>query len=310
MTDTSTYEKKLSTFTYGIVGLGIMGGSIAKAIRNSVGQSNFFSGKILGLDKNTESLEAAKKEQIIDEGFLPDQNKIMLSQCDFVFCCLYPHAILDFLKENKDNFKDNAIITDISGVKHLLEVNYDEICPPNADFIMGHPMAGGEKEGFASSKGEFFINHNYILIDKPNNIASKTHQENLEIFKTLIHKMGFSKITITDSETHDNKIGFTSQLCHVVASAMVESAEDEQITSFGGGSFEDLTRIAMINAPLWTELFISNKEKLCQHIDNFEAKLEEMKSAIQNEDSESLRSFLEKTREDRIRMGSIRSVKK
>ena len=302
MTETISLEKKLSTFTYGIVGLGIMGGSIAKAIRNSVGQSNFFSGKILGLDRNTESLEAAKKEQIIDEGFLPDQNKIMLSQCDFVFVCLYPHAILDFLKENRNNFKDNAIITDISGVKNLLEINYDEICPPNADFIMGHPMAGGEKEGFASSKGEFFINHNYILIDKPNNIASKIHQENVETFKTLIHKMGFSKITVTDSNTHDNKIGFTSQLCHVVASAMVESAEDEQITSFGGGSFEDLTRIAMINAPLWTELFLSNKDKLVNHIENFKKQLTLMEEFIQNEKKDELCALLTDVRQKRIKM--------
>lgn len=303
MTDTRTeLENKLSTFTFGIVGLGIMGGSIAKAIRNSIGQNNFFSGKIIALDKNTESLESAKKEQIIDEGYLPEQNKIMLSKCDFVFICLYPHAILDFLKNNKNNFKDNAIITDISGVKALLEECYDEICPPNADFIMGHPMAGGEKEGFASSKGEFFINHNYILIDKPNNIASKIHKENFELFQLLIHKMGFSKITITDSDTHDNKIGFTSQLCHVVASAMVESAEDEQITSFGGGSFEDLTRIAMINAPLWTELFLSNKEKLVNHIENFKAQLDLMEEYIKNNKKDELQALLSDVRQKRIKM--------
>ena len=305
MSETISLEKKLSTFTYGIVGLGIMGGSIAKAIRNSVGQSNFFSGKILGLDRNTESLEAAKKEQIIDEGFLPDQNKIMLSQCDFVFVCLYPHAILDFLKENRNNFKDNAIITDISGVKNLLEINYDEICPPNADFIMGHPMAGGEKEGFASSKGEFFINHNYILIDKPNNIASKIHQENVETFKTLIHKMGFSKITVTDSNTHDNKIGFTSQLCHVLASCLVDSAENSDVTQFGGGSFEDLTRIAMINAPLWTELFLANKNELLSHIESFENSLTTLKNFIKNDDAQGCQSYLENVRTKRLEMSRI-----
>ena len=122
--------------------------------------------------------------------------------------------------------------------------------------------------------------------------------------------MGFTRITETDADTHDNKIGFTSQLCHVVASAMVESAEDEQITSFGGGSFEDLTRIAMINAPLWTELFISNKEKLCQHIENFEKQMERFKKYISEEDSESLKAMLEDTREKRLAMGSIRTVKK
>ena len=120
----------------------------------------------------------------------------------------------------------------------------------------------------------------------------------------------FSRIAETDCDTHDYKIGFTSQLCHVIASALVESAEDPEITAFGGGSFEDLTRIAMINAPLWTELFISNKEKLVEHIENFEKKMEEFKKDIQNEDSEALKAILEDTREKRIRMGSIRTVKK
>lgn len=309
MTDTNALEKKLSTLTFGIVGLGIMGGSIAKAIRNSVGQSKFFSGRILGLDRNTESLEAAKKEQIIDEGFLPEQNKIMLSQCDFVFICLYPHAILQFLIDNKNNFKDNSIITDISGVKNLLEIHYQEICPDNADFIMGHPMAGGEKEGFSSSKGEYFINHNYILIDKENNIPAEIHRENFEMFKLLIHKMGFSKITVTDSNTHDNKIGFTSQLCHVVASAMVESAEDEQITSFGGGSFEDLTRIAMINAPLWTELFLSNKEKLVAHIESFKTQINLMEEYIKNDQKDELCALLSDVRQKRIKMQKNQAAK-
>ena len=105
---------------------------------------------------------------------------------------------------------------------------------------------------------------------------------------------------------HDWKIGFTSQLCHVIASALVESAGDPEITAFGGGSFEDLTRIAMINAPLWTELFISNKDKLVSHIENFESKIAEFKKLIQEENSEGLKSLLEDTREKRMNMGSIR----
>ena len=122
--------------------------------------------------------------------------------------------------------------------------------------------------------------------------------------------MGFSRITDTTCDTHDYKIGFTSQLCHVIASALVESAGDPEITAFGGGSFEDLTRIAMINAPLWTELFISNKEKLVAHIENFQAKMEEFRNAIESEDSETLKALLEDTREKRIGMGSVCSARK
>ena len=122
--------------------------------------------------------------------------------------------------------------------------------------------------------------------------------------------MGFTRITETTCDIHDYKIGFTSQLCHVIASALVESAEDPEITAFGGGSFEDLTRIAMINAPLWTELFISNKDKLVSHIENFQKKMDEFKAAVASEDSEKLKSLLEDTREKRMRMGSIRTVRK
>lgn len=288
--------RKLSDLSYGIIGLGIMGGSIAKAIRTNL-LTEQGKGKIYALDQNLESLYAAIDSKIVDKGFEPSNTKEMLKACDFVFICIYPHATLDFLKANKNNFKDNAIITDISGVKAHLEKEYDNICPPNADLILGHPMAGGEKEGFGASKGEYFINHNYIVIPHKNN-----KPENLELLKEVITKMGFNRITQTNSEDHDNKIGFTSQLCHVVASAMVESAEDPKITSFGGGSFEDLTRIAMINAPLWSELFISNKEKLVAHIETFKNKLSELETLIQNEDSENLKELLNDVRKKRIEM--------
>lgn len=297
-------------YTYGIVGLGIMGGSIARAIRTNIIQADKNTNnriQIFAMDKNEQSLSNAMSEQIIDQGFSPEETQIMLKQCDFVFICLYPHATVEFLKANINNFKDNSIITDISGVKAIILENFSQICPENADFIPGHPMAGGEKEGFSNSKGEYFKNHNYIIIEDKNlsaktNISLEQHKKNIQTFENLIYKMGFSRITKTDCSTHDLKIGFTSQLCHVVASAMVESASDEQITSFGGGSFEDLTRIAMINAPLWTELFICNKEKLVEHINSFKSNLELIKNLIIQEDEENLKKLLEDVRKKRINM--------
>jgi prephenate dehydrogenase len=128
--------------------------------------------------------------------------------------------------------------------------------------------------------------------------------------RSLVAEMGFTRITETTCDTHDYKIGFTSQLCHVIASALVESAEDPEITAFGGGSFEDLTRIAMINAPLWTELFISNKEKLVAHIENFEKQMEKFKKYIIEENTEGLKETLTHTREQRLKMGSIRTIAK
>ena len=235
-----------------------MGGSVAKAIRSNIiggtgSQGDTFSdpnGKIFALDKNNESLFAALTSGIIDRAFTPSETKDLLAQADMIFICLYPAATLEFFKEHKADFKDDAIITDISGVKHDLAgaLDSEEIKPSNAHLILGHPMAGGEKEGFAASRGEYFLNHNYILIKPKDGYEDEAA---VEKFRKIIRGMGFSRITEVDADTHDNKIGFTSQLCHVVASAMVESAGDPEITSFGGGSFEDLTRIAMLLHLQW-----------------------------------------------------------
>lgn len=296
---------KLQNLNYGIVGLGIMGGSFAKSIRENILSMAGAEGKIFACNRSQACIQQALSEGVIDQGFSTENVSEMVKKCDVIFICLYPHATLDFLVQHKENFKSGSIVTDISGVKGIFEKSLPEILRPDVDFIIGHPMAGGEKEGYVNSKAEFFVNHNYILIPQASN-----KPENLETMRSLITDMGFSRITETTCEIHDYKIGFTSQLCHIIASALVESAEDPEITAFGGGSFEDLTRIAMINAPLWTELFISNKEKLVHHIENFEKKMDEFKSAIKNEDAEKLNSLLSDTREKRLRMGSIRTVKK
>ena len=284
---------------YAIVGLGIMGGSVAKAIRSNIIGHDDPDGKILALDKNAQSLSDALASGTIDRAFSPDETKEMLSQADMIFVCLYPAATLDFFRQHKNDYKDGAIITDISGVKHDLSLAFEEIKPANAHLILGHPMAGGEKEGFAASRGEYFLNHNYILIKPADGYENEAA---VEKFRKIIRGMGFSRITEVDADTHDNKIGFTSQLCHVVASAMVESAGDPEITSFGGGSFEDLTRIAMINAPLWTELFLANREKLVAHIENFESQLDNLKKLIETQDANGLQSLLSDVREKRIAM--------
>lgn len=290
----------MNNLNFGIIGLGIMGGSIARSIRENILNEKSSSGKIYAFDINQASLDLAKKENIIDQGFSKDDVKNMLQLCDVVFICLYPKKTIEFLKANKENFKTGSVITDISGVKSIYD-NMEEVFPTNADFVLGHPMAGGEKEGFANSNGNYFINHNYIIIPQERN-----KPKSIKLMENLVTAMKFSRITKTDCKTHDEKIGFTSQLCHVVASAMVESAEDPSITSFGGGSFEDLTRIAMINAPLWTELFLSNKVALLKHIKSFISKMQEFETLIQNEDAQQLEDLLKDVRKKRIEMNELK----
>lgn len=293
---------ELKHAVYGIVGLGIMGGSFAKSIRQNILSQAGATGKIIACNRSTACLVQAKNEGIVDETFTSDEAAKMLPLCDVLFICLYPHATLDFMRAYRDCFKSGAIVTDISGVKGIFEEALPGILRPDVDFIIGHPMAGGEKEGYANSSAQFFVNHNYILCPSQFNKV-----ENLDLMRCLVTEMRFSRITETSCGTHDYKIGFTSQLCHVIASALVESAEDPEITAFGGGSFEDLTRIALINAPLWTELFISNKEKLVAHIENFERKMDELKKYIREADADGLKAMLAHTREQRLRMGSIRT---
>ena len=228
--------RNLKDLTYGIVGLGIMGGSIAKAIRENILCQSGATGKIYVCNRSTSCLTQALNDGIADKAFTSTEYDKFLPECDFVYVCLYPHATIDFLEQNKQFFKSGAIVTDISGVKGIFEKSLPSILRSDVDFIIGHPMAGGEKEGYVNSTAKMFINHNYILCPLPSNKS-----ENLDLMREFISEIGFTRITETTCDIHDYKIGFTSQLCHVIACSLVDSAKDEQITAFGGGSFEDLT---------------------------------------------------------------------
>ncbi|MDR0662764.1 MAG: prephenate dehydrogenase [Spirochaetaceae bacterium] len=292
--------RSLSNAVYGFAGLGLMGGSFAKAIRAKLLDEPGASGKIFALDTNKATLGAAVERGIADQTFEPDCAALMLKQCDVVFICLYPSTTIDFLKTYRDDFKSGALVSDISGVKMGVMGALLDILREDVDFICGHPMAGSEKEGFYHSSEYLFEGRNYILMPHKAN-----KPENLDFFKSLAGALGFSRITETDYLSHDHKIAFTSQLCHVIASALVESAEDTKITAFGGGSFEDLTRIAMINAPLWTELFLANRGELLSHIETFKLSLEKISALIAVSDSNGLCEFLEAVRLKRTAMSML-----
>lgn len=296
---------RLNQLTYGFVGLGLMGGSLAKAITKYVLAEENSTGKIYAMDKNPSSLEDAILEKTIERGFSERETKEMLSVCDVVFVCLYPKATGEFLAKYQDDFKSGAIVTDIAGVKGQLMENLNWKRSDVA-FVPGHPMAGNEREGFTHASAEIFQKRNYIFMEPVVGGASSLEfgKNALETLKQLATSIGFGRIIETNAEIHDHKIAFTSQLCHVIASALVDSAEDTNVTAFGGGSFEDLTRIAMINAPLWTELFIADKKELVNHISEFQASLETIKAAIENEDSEKLNGYLSNVRSRRIAMAN------
>lgn len=286
--------------TYGFVGLGLMGGSFARAIRQRILARPDSTGRILACDINAASLTQSQVDGIIDGGYGQDEAARMLGRCDVVFICLYPHATVEFMEKNRSAFKAGSMVTDISGVKAEIVRSLPRILRDDVDFISGHPMAGSEKEGYTHASGKLFAGRNYILMPLEQNRA-----EHLAFFKNLVTDLGFRRIIETDAQVHDHKIAFTSQLCHVIAAALVDSAEDTQITAFGGGSFEDLTRIAMINAPLWTELFAANKDELLGHIESFQQSLAELRGYLESDNREALCRLLEGVRTKRIAMSRI-----
>ncbi len=278
--------------TVSFIGLGLMGGALAMGIRKQGPD------KICAFDINEEVLEDALRKAVIDWGVNePEGIRQILGVSDLVVICLYPQLALDFILEYMEDFKENAVITDITGVKKLLVDQLRGVLREDLDLILGHPMAGSEKEGFGNADDAIFKDRNYILVPQPEN-----KPKNLAFIKEIILNLGFVNIVETTAEVHDQKIAFTSQLCHVIASALVDSEEDLHITDYEGGSFGDLTRIAMINAGMWTELFICNKEALVDQIEKFEKSMDTMKKMIQAEDSDGLTEILSNVRKKRITM--------
>ena len=268
-----------------IIGLGLVGGTYALALRE-----NPKINKIAAIDINQEAINKAIELGIIDNG--GTDSKDFLPEADLVIISLYPKLILDFIKDNLDNFKKGAIITDAAGVKKSIMDEVNKI-PLEADFIFGHPMAGREKIGLQYADKNIFKNANYILT--PN---EKNKSENIATLKEIIYSMGFKNVSEITADAHDEIISFTSQLTHAIAVALVNSDNMKFDTNrFVGDSYRDLTRIAKINSKLWSELFLENKENLIHKIDAFQEKMEYIKNALLNDDADELeKEFQESTK--------------
>lgn len=268
-----------------IVGLGLVGGTYALALRD-----NPKIKKITAIDIDLKTISFALEKGIIDNG--GSTPKDLLGEADIVIISLYPKLIVNFVKENIDFFKENSIITDAAGVKCEIMKEILHL-PLKADFIFGHPMAGREKIGLEHADKNIFKNANYILTPNVNNKA-----ENISILKEIIISMGFKNVTEITAENHDEIISFTSQLTHAIAVALINSDNLKFDTNkFIGDSYRDLTRIAKINSKLWTELFMENKENLINKIEFFQEKIEIIKKALENNEPEILeKEFQESTK--------------
>lgn len=265
-----------------IVGLGVIGGSFAKALKVQGHQ-------VYGIDVDQKTLKMAKDDGTIIEGFV--DGKEIVSKSDLTIICLYPSLVIDFIKNN--TFKKGSIISDAVGIKSYFLQEAIKLIDDEVEFVSGHPMAGREKKGYEYASKEVFKNANYILIEHPVN-----HKEAIEFMEEFVGTLGFKSVKIMSPEAHDEIISFTSQLPHALAVALINSDQQKYDTGkYIGDSYRDLTRIANINENLWSELFFRNKKYLLDSINLFENQLDLIKQALQNDDEQLLKDlFIESSK--------------
>ena len=262
----------------GIVGLGLIGGSLARALADS-GKYEVF-----GLDHNRSSLLAAKMVGAIKD----EMNRENIGTMDIIFIALYPRATVDFVKENASEIKKGAIVADCGGVKRSICTCCETLAEENNFIFIGaHPMAGTQFSGFNASRGTLFKNATMILTPKEN-----TDIRILEKLKNVLDDAGFGAINFTTPEEHDKVIAFTSQLPHIISNAYVKSCTAVKQKGFSAGSYRDLTRVSKLNEAMWTELFIENKDNLCEEIDFLIERLSEYSTALKNNDKDGLVALL------------------
>ena len=271
-----------------IIGLGLIGGSIARRLRG------FKNCKIAAYNRTYETLVLAMRDGVIDEGS-SDVREVM-TDADLIIMCLYPKLNIEFIKNNVDCIKSGAVITDVSGVKQYMVDELSEILPPDVDFVGAHPMAGREVGGYQSSTDTLFNNASFIITPTGNNKS-----ESIALIRELADYIGCRVVMSTTPDEHDAIIAYTSQLMHVVAVALCDNPIIERSTNFSAGSLRDCTRVAVINANMWSELFCENKKHLADRITEMQDSLEKIKQAIIREDREELEDIMKNATEKKLK---------
>lgn len=270
----------ISNLNITIVGIGLIGGSYAKAIRK-----NIKINKLWAIDINIDALNEAKCTGVIDDGFINSQ--FPLENSDIVILCTYPNITIDFLKDNMKYFKKNALITDTLGMKNKIVSEVLGVIRDDLEFIGGHPMSGKESNGYNYSDADIFKNAQYILTP-----SKDTSSNTLNLLKQIIKSIGFNEIIEMSAQTHDEKVAFTSQLPHIIACTLMNNSNLDNNLHCIGGSFRDATRVADINSELWSELIFENKNNILNELNNFIADITNIHNIISSDDRNSLVSFL------------------
>jgi prephenate dehydrogenase len=261
----------------GIIGLGLIGGSFAKAYK-AAGHTVYAD----EIDKSILdfALLSGAADAPLDTG--------ALSRCDLILIALYPQAAIEFLDKTARHIQPSATIIDCCGTKkNICAAGFKAAAQYGFTFVGGHPMAGTEHSGFKYSKANMFKGASMIIV--PPVYDDIMFLENI---KLLLAPAEFGRLTVTTAEKHDAMIAFTSQMAHLASNAFIKSPTVFEHKGFSAGSYKDLTRVAWLNERMWAELFLENREHLLHELDLFLASLREYRDALQEEDFPRLQSLL------------------
>ncbi len=268
--------------TVGIVGLGLIGGSLAKAFKRRDGI------EILAFDTNASVLGFAMVSEVVDE----ELNMENISRCELILVSTYPAAAEEWLKNAAPRISRDTVVIDCLGTKRsVCSMAFPLAEKYGFTYVGGHPMAGTHNSGYKHSREDLFDGAPMVIVPpKFDDI------ELLDRIKKLLAPVGFGHITVTDAGEHDRMIAFTSQMAHIVSNAYIKSPTAGSHKGFSAGSYKDLTRVAWLNPEMWAELFLENSDNLLFELDFLMARLEEYRSAIEAGDREELVRILDEGR--------------
>ncbi|MBO6054696.1 MAG: prephenate dehydrogenase [Oscillospiraceae bacterium] len=259
-----------------IIGLGLIGGSYARALRR-------LGFHVSAIDRSPEAISWALEHGIIDKGF-GEPTAEAFERADAVIFALYPGAFLEWIPEYQHLLQPGTLITDVTGVKSCIVYDIQRMLRPDVEFIAAHPMAGREVSGVENSSDAIFRDANYIVVPTQANTP-----EAVDWCMSLGKILGFARVSVLTPEEHDEMIGFVSQLTHCIAVALMTCSDNAHLADYTGDSFRDLTRIARINETMWSELFLRNREPLLRQMDVFMEEMETLRDMLRAGDREGLK---------------------
>ena len=273
----------------GIVGLGLIGGSMAKSVKTRTLHA------VWGADIDSETMTLARLCGAID-GPLTDEN---LADCDLLLLALAPRSVVGWVQEHAKGIARKTVVIDLCGIKRAVCRELAPLARQHGfTYVGGHPMAGLERSGFVNAQPDLFTDSSMLLMKGPD-----TDIQLLDRLKAFFTDVGFASLTFTTPEEHDRIIAYTSQLAHVVSSAYIRSPEALERRGFSAGSFRDMTRVARLDEILWTELLMDNRDFLVGQIETLIDNLNGYLDALKSDDATRLRALLKEGREKKAQAG-------